>query len=427
MISIRSRVGLTGWRLRFIGLLVVSAVGLMRSPGLRAADVTVATDFLPAGYVTDGSVSYQKELQAAVDHAASHGGVLVFPAMRYAVDETGLQLRSGLTLRMHGALFQLDENRQNDGAVFVGDGVHDVLLEGGEVVGRNDVWPDGVNIRGVFITGQSARIHVRDMTIRDLSSNGIGVFGSEDELIRDVTVSDVIVDNCCNRYPDYLSGEKPEKGSTREDQGSVAFYFVQDFTVRGCRFERSRSDGTHFYRCRQGQFVNNKVYRAKMGGYFIETCEEIIADGNLIRENGSRGATIERGSKNCVFSNNTVALSGREGLWAPDCLGVVVTGNIFDRNGRKPNGPERHHIWNANITINSARHDPTDSPTEDYLVSGNLIYSTESQIAAIRVDADKSTRSVVITNNLLRGTNRKILIEGEQADEVIVRENSVAP
>src|SRR6202030_2102324 len=111
----------------------------------------------------------------------------------------------------------------------------------------------------------------------------------------------------------------PEKGRVRAGQGLIAFYYVQEFVVRGCRLEKSRSDGTHFYKCRQGQFVNNKVYGAQMGGYFIESCDDILASDNVIRDNGSRGVTIERGSRNCTLNACIVATSGREGLWAPNC------------------------------------------------------------------------------------------------------------
>lgn len=380
-------------------------------------------DFLPGNYVRDGSVSYAAEVQRALDAAARTGGVLQFPAMTYAVTEEGWRLPSGVTLRMHGAVFRLSERCRQDGAVFKGHNVTDVTLSGGDVVGRNGVWPDGVNVRGVQITGRSARLRIRDMAFRDLSSNGIGLFGEADAPIHDVWVRDVIVENCCKRYPDYLSGEKGEPGSQREDQGDVAFYYVDDFVVDGCRFERSRSDGTHFYRCRRGQITNNRIYRAKMGGYFVETCEDVVGRGNVMVENGSRGVTIERGSRNCVFSNNVVLRSGREGLWAPDCIGLVVTGNVFNRNGRKPNGPERRYIWNANITINEAHADPSNSPTRDYLVSDNLIYTTPSQVAAIRVDATQNTSDIVIHDNLLLDDNRRLLIEGPNPSAVHAAHN----
>ncbi len=299
-----------------------------------------------------------------------------------------------------------------DGAVFHGQDVTDIVLDGGTIVGHNESWADGVNVRGVHVTGRSANVIIRGMRMRDLSSNGIGLFGDEQQYARDVWVRDVVIENCCNRYPDYLSGEKGEKGSQREDQGLVAFYFVEDFVVAGCRLEQSRSDGTHFYRCRRGQISDNRIYRAKMGGYFVETCDDVIGRGNVMLENGSRGVTIERGSRDCIFADNVVRASGREGLWAPDCVGLVVTGNVFDRNGRKPNGDKPRYVWNANVTINDSHGDPSESPMRDYVVSNNLIYTTADQIAAIRVDALEATEAIVLAGNVLRGENRKILLQG---------------
>jgi hypothetical protein len=326
--------------------------------------------------VTDGSISYQKQIQQAIDTAARDGRMLAFTPMTYRLDESGLQLRSGSRLWLYGAVLQFGAECKRDGHAFVGRDVRDVQLLGGEIVGRNDAWPEGVNIRGIYITGQSENIRIRDLHVRYLSSNGIGLFGDAQQSIRDAWVTDVVIEHCCNRYGDYLSDRVgPEPGSVREDQGLIAFYYVQDFIVRGCRLEKSRSDGTHFYRCRQGQFLGNKVYAAQMGGYFIESCEDILASDNVIRDNGSRGCTIECGSKNCILSGNLVANSGREGLWAPDCTGRVITGN----NGRKPNGTRPHQVWNANITVNEDRSDPTKSPTQDYLIAHNVLYTTPSQ------------------------------------------------
>jgi parallel beta helix pectate lyase-like protein len=397
-------------------LLLMLLIG-QSSVGAEDARLSVA-EFLPAGYVRDGSVAYYDEIQQALDAADESGAMLVFPAMTYAASEQGWQLHSAMTLRMSGAIFQLSAQCDRDGAVFQATDVVDLTLVGGAIVGRNDRWGDGVNVRGVSITGESARIQISEMKFRDLSSNGIGVFGTADKTIHDVWIRDVIVENCCKRYPDYLSDEKPEPDSVREDQGDVAFYYVEDFTVRGCRFERSRSDGTHFYRCQRGQIIGNRIYRAKMGGFFLETCNEVIGQGNVMIENGSRGTTIERGSTDCVFSGNTVLSSGREGLWAPDCVGLLVSGNIFKYNGRKPNGPERRHRWNANITINESSHDPSKTTARDYMISANMITTGDSQIAALRVDTTDATRNIVIQANMLLGQNREILVEGPKQAEV---------
>ena len=151
-----------------------------------------------------------------------------------------------------------------------------------------------------------------------------------------------------------------------------------------------------------------------MGGYFLETCESVIGRGNIMLENGSRGVTIERGSLNCIFSDNIVRQSGREGLWAPDCIGLVVTNNIFEFNGRKPNGPEKRFIWNANITINEATRDPTNTPTRDYLISGNIITSSTSQPSQPSASIRPLPESKGLSSRgmFLLGENKTLHIEG---------------
>ncbi|HOO55717.1 MAG TPA: right-handed parallel beta-helix repeat-containing protein [bacterium] len=381
------------------------------------------TDYFPDGYVRDGSVNYQNEIQKAVDDAAELNRILKFPPMKYLLNESGIHLRSGLTMEMPGAVFLLDENRSKDGHVFWGLDVSDLIITGGEIAGMRDKWAEGVNIRGFYLTGRIKNIRISEMYIHDLSSNGIGIFGDPTDFANDIWIKDVVIDNCSNYYGDYLSEKPgPEKGSKRTDQGLIAMYHVRNFVVDGSRFDRSRSDATHFYKCENGQFVNNKVYGAQMGGYFLETSVGVLASNNLIIDNGSRGVTIERGSRNCSLVGNFVSGSGREGLWAPDSVGLVVTSNIFDKNGRKPNGSEPNQVWNANITIDEASHDKTDTLTEDYMISDNIIYTTESQIAAIRVDADKSS-SIIIKNNLLKGDNHDILVQGDGEGKVYISGN----
>ena len=382
----------------------------------------LVTDFLPESYVKDGSISYQREIQEAIDIAAGKGVTLIFPPMIYSIDESGLKIGSNMTLSMYGAVFKLKESCENDGYVFWGENVTKVHFRGGEIVGHNDIWGDGINIRGIYITGRSSNIRFSDMYFHGLSSNGIGIFGEPEFYTRDIWVTNVIIENCCNYYGDYMSERPgPEPGSNRHDQGLIALYYCEDFHVSGSRFEKSRSDGTHFYKCRNGQFVNNKVYSSQMGGYFLETCMDVVASDNIIKHNGSRGTTIERGSKRCNLVNNVVANSGREGLWAPDCVGLVISGNIFDRNGRKPIGSKPNQLWNANITVNEA-HDPTDSPTTDYLIMNNIIYTNNDQHAAIYIDSEKSS-NIVVKDNILKGNNKLILITGDNRENIVVSDN----
>ena len=383
---------------------------------------TSVADFLPDSFKKDGSESYQKELQQALDTAPGNGSVIVFPPMVYLLDEKGLRLHSNLSLMMRGAVFQLKNDCYEDGQAFFGEDLVNLQINGGEIAGCLGKWQEGVNIRGIFLTGKCENIQIRDMYIHDLTSNAIGIFASEANPAGNVRVSDVRAEDACNFYGDYLSEKPgPEQGSVREDQGLVAFYFVRDFIVRGCRFLRSRSDGTHFYKSKRGQFIENKVYGSQMGGYFLEGCEDVTASDNIILDNGSRGVTIERGSRRCLLTANIVSNSGREGLWAPNSAGLVITGNIFDKNGRKPNGAKQNQVWNANITINAA-HDPSHTDTRDYLVTNNIFYTSSAQIAAIRVDSDV-VRDITIKNNQMLGENKRVLVEGEKKENITVRDN----
>src|SRR5262249_30602701 len=150
---------------------------------------------------------------------------------------------------------------------------------------------------------------------------------------------------------------------------------------------------------------------------------DVVAADNIVRDAGSRGVTIERGSKHCTLRGCVVAGSGREGLWAPNCTGLVVTGDVFCDNGRKPNGKEPGQVWNATITVNKDPRDPTKSPTRDYIIAHNILDTTAGQVAAVRIDADRETTGIVVKDNLLRGENRRLLVEGEGRDGVIMQGN----
>ena len=60
------------------------------------------------------------------------------------------------------------------------------------------------------------------------------------------------------------------------------------------------------------------------------------------------------------------------------------------------------------------------------LISDNLIRTSKSQIAAIRVDAVIGTQDVVICSNTLVGDNRRILVEGPAAHKISTTNNQGA-
>jgi parallel beta-helix repeat protein len=407
----------------FLLILAVN-IGCATSQLTGLEDVVRVTAYFPEGFVTDGSESYTEQIQQALDETAERGGALVFPPMVYQLDRVeGLLVHGDTTLLMHGAEFRLPRRAQADGQAFLGVDVKNLRMAGGTVRGYRDVWPGGANIAGVRIMGESSGIRIEDMTFRDLSSNGIGLFAEDaDTPIRDVRVRNVDVYNCCNYYGDYLSERKgPAPGSDRKDQGGVAFYHVEDFLVTGSTFDGSQSDGTHFYKCRDGRFTDNMVSNSRMGGYFLEGCENVMAANNTVHGNGSRGVTIERNSRYCTLVNNLVEGSGREGLWAPDIEACVIANNVFRENGRKDDG-ER----DCEIRIDNG--DRYETQTRDLRIEGNIFTTTAHQTAAILVT--ENVGPVIIRGNTLRGSVTHIAVHPTSRTGAILEDhkgNALSP
>jgi nitrous oxidase accessory protein NosD len=259
------------------------------------------------------------------------------------------------------------------------------------------------------------------MRFEDLSSNGIGIFGETDEHpVQYLRIRDVSTRNCCNFYGDYLSDAKgPAKGSDRKDQGNIALYHADQWVVEGCDLEGSQSDGTHFYHAHHGRFVNNRIHGSQMGGYFLEGCNYVLASDNLITENGSRGVTIERDSTFCTLIGNLVEHSGREGLWAPDVMGIVVANNIFRENGRKDDTDR-----DCEIRIDNG--DTYETQTRDIRVTGNLFYTSAHQTAAIMIT--ENIRDCVIRGNSFRGPveTEHISIAESSRESCLSQDNDIA-
>ncbi|MCF6284354.1 MAG: right-handed parallel beta-helix repeat-containing protein, partial [Candidatus Hydrogenedentes bacterium] len=361
--------------------------------------------FLPLSFERDASVSYQEVIQQAIDESPS-GATLRFPPGRYLLDDaSGLRVPSHRTLNLEGATFVLSPELREDGQAFLLEDATGVTIRGGTIEGQRTAWPESVNISGIRVTGESSHLRFVATKFINLSSNGIGVFGeSADAPIRHVWIEDIYTENCCNIYYDYLSEKPgPAEGSKREDQGNICFYYVEDFVVRGNYLDGSRSDGTHFMGCSNGQITDNQILNSQMGGFFLERCHNIVATGNIIRNNGSRGCTIERNSTSCILSNNVVEGSGREGLWAPAVADIVVANNIFRENGQKNDTGK-----DSEIRINENSH--FEVVPANIRIEGNLFTSTGHSDGIIQVNKWVGN-GIVIRGNSFTGPVRKLLLD----------------
>ena len=52
-----------------------------------------------------------------------------------------------------------------------------------------------------------------------------------------------------------------------------------------------------------------------------------------------------------------------------------------------------------------------------------VLDTTESQVAAIRIDADTQTRGIVVRDNLLRGEKKDIRVDGSGRENVMLDRN----
>ena len=374
--------------------LLCCAVGVAR---ISRAE-SVASSLVQMGPLCDVDTSaHQAVIQGVLDGLSEGKNTVLFAAGDYwLTDPRGLRVPGDTTLLMRGARFHLADNMVADGQAFLLDNVGNIRMEGGEVIGARDAWDDGVNIAGVRITGANSDYHLESMVFRDLSSNAVGVFGDSTEApVRNVFLQQVTGINCCNIYIDYLQDNQgPAPGSDRRDQGTVAFYYVDGWVVKGCHFEGSRSDGTHFYHAHNGTFVNTTVSNSTMGGYFLEECENVVSSGNYISNNGSRGVTIERNSRFCTFTSNIVIHSGREGMWLPEIAHIMVNDNIFVENGQK-NDPER----DCEIRIDNS--EVYHTQTEDIHIKNNIFRMRPGQTAAIFIG--RTVGEVIMDGNTYYG------------------------
>ncbi|MBN2328585.1 MAG: right-handed parallel beta-helix repeat-containing protein [Candidatus Omnitrophica bacterium] len=367
------------------------------APGSAGAGEPPASSASIGPFSSQDASLHQKWIQDKLDAAGESPCTFIFAPGDYVItDPKGLRLPGGATLIMQGARFILSQAMKSDGQCFLVENISNISFSGGEVIGQRNSWEPGTNIAGIRMLGHVDNARASEMTFKDLSSNAIGVFGENDENpIRDIKLTNIVAINCCNYYGDYLQPDSgPARGSDRKDQGTAAFYHVDGWLVDGCRFEGSQSDGTHFYHCLNGIFVNNVVADSKMGGYFLEGCQGVLASENLILRSGSRGATIERDSLYCTLENNRIAFSGREGLWAPDVQGIIVASNIFQENGQKDDGEK-----DCEIRIDNTSDYAVD--TQDMLITGNIFYTNERQTAAIFIS--EGVKDILIETNMFRG------------------------
>jgi parallel beta-helix repeat protein len=310
--------------------------------------------------IHDDTVAFQD----AIDRAATTAGVVTVPPGRYLIDPVrSIRLRSNITLRMaSGAVLMAKPNAAPRGYVLLVEGVSDVRITGGEIIGERDAhlgnageWGHGIMIRGASHVTVS-NLRVSRCWGDGISIGGLAKVGAEGRPSTDILIANVVsrgnrrqgltigrsrrVRVVDSEFSD-THGTKPEYGIDIEpDRPGRA----DDIAIERCVLRGNRGGGIQVYH----RAANVKIRGCTIDGngfgiYTVQAENGLVAE-NLIRRNRHAGVAL-RGRTNGFrveanrFSANNSSIRVSAGVGrsarahvqlAPDSPGNVVSANQYD-------------------------------------------------------------------------------------------------
>ena len=314
------------------GLLACSLLSHPISTGLaRASTVRGSVNVRRFGAKGDGVADDTIAFQSAIDSLGGGGGVVQVPAGRYLIDPLrSVRMRSHVDLRMApGARLLAKPNAAPRAYVLLAQGVRDVTISGGEIVGERDAhlgrageWGHGIMIRG------SSHVTVRDVAISRCWGDGISIGGLPRGKGVATPSSDILIDHvrCRGNRRQGLTigrsrrvrvvdsefsdtrGTKPEYGIDIEpDIPGTA----DDITIERCVFRGNRGGGIQVYR----------------------RVTDVTIRGCTFEDNGFGIYTVD--AVNGVIANNTIRSHRRAGVaLRGETRGYRVEGNRFRGNNK---------------------------------------------------------------------------------------------
>ncbi|MFC5569093.1 right-handed parallel beta-helix repeat-containing protein [Lysobacter yangpyeongensis] len=335
----------------------------LRWPALASA-VREGVDVRALGARGDGIGDDTAAFQRAIDRAARGTGLVEVPAGRYLIDpQRSLRLRNGIDLRLApDAVLMAKPNAAPRAYVLLVEGVSDVTISGGAIVGERDAhlgktgeWGHGIMIRG------ASRVSVRDMTISRCWGDGISVgglakVGAEGRPSTDILIANV---RCRGNRRQGLTigrsrrvrvrdsefsdthGTKPEYGIDIEpDKPGTA----DDITIERCIVKGNRGGGIQAYHRASRVTIRNCTIEGNGFGIFTVSANGGVVSGNTIRGNRRAGVALRgktrgfRVEDNRFARNNTTLRLSRAATrssrghvqLAKDALGNSVAANQYE-------------------------------------------------------------------------------------------------
>ncbi|RPE81653.1 right-handed parallel beta-helix repeat-containing protein [Vulcaniibacterium tengchongense] len=276
----------------------------------------------------DGVRDDTAAFQAAIDALPPDGGVVQVPAGDYLIDPVrGVQLRGRMHLQLAaGARLRARPNAAERAYVLNVEGVEQVEISGGEIVGERDrhlgtsgEWGHGIMIRG------STGVTVHDMRLSKCWGDGISIGGQSGRgrpvrPSRDVVIANVV---CLGNRRQGLTigrsrqvrvydsefsetyGTLPACGIDVEpDAGDI----TEDVLIENCRARANQGAGIQLYKrvsraiVRDCEIAGNRGY-----GIAVIGAADCVLDGNHIRDNGLAGVGVRPGSRGIEIKGNRFA------------------------------------------------------------------------------------------------------------------------
>ncbi|HEY5802770.1 MAG TPA: right-handed parallel beta-helix repeat-containing protein [Lysobacter sp.] len=301
-----------------------------------AANITVrgrgATriDVRAKGALGNGSRDDTAAFQSAVNALPSAGGTVYVPAGDYLIDPVrSVQLRGRTHLELApGARLIAKANAAERAYVLTVEGVSDVEISGGRIIGERDrhLGTTGEWGHGIMIRGASA-VTVRDLHVSHCWGDGISIGGSKagGTVVpsRDVVIARV--QSVGNRRQGLTIGRSRQvrvHDSVFSDTGGTlpgcgidiepdAGDGASDVVIANCEIARNQGAGIQLFKRVSDVTIRDCTIEANRGhGVLSISADNCAITGNLIRQNGLGGIGLRPGTRGFIVNDNEFAQNG---------------------------------------------------------------------------------------------------------------------
>ena len=308
-----------------------------------------------AGARGNGTADDTNAFQRAINSLPSTGGSIYVPTGTYLIDaETSVRLRSRTHLQMaSGAKLVAKRTSKGRYRVLVADGVHDVEISGGQIIGERDrhVGTSGEGGHGIKIEG-SERITIRDIRISKCWGDGIVVGPKPVRQAPYIMSHDVVVANvvCTGNRRNGLSignvtgmkvydsefsnthGTSPQCGIDVEpDKDFDGRGYCDNVHIENCLIRDNAAYGFNVWKRSRNLTVTKCVIEGnKSCGLVTRGLRGARITQNTIRYNRSTGVFIQEDTVDCLIRYNTFKNNyTRQGITEMDNFSLVgVTSKV---------------------------------------------------------------------------------------------------